>query len=122
MNLASNHSMDLGLKALANQFAALDEYNMIYDGVYNSQEEYDTIKTFEIKGVTFSLLSYTYSTNGINSPYSYTVSYFNEEQIRKDVKKAKEVSDFIIVSAHWGSENTIYSTSYERNMLNYLQI
>ena len=40
-------------------------------------------------------------------PNSYCMNLFNEDVIKKDVKKAKGMSDFVIVSCHWGNE---YST------------
>lgn len=115
VNLATNHSLDRYEKGIINELNEFDKFDDItVDGVYRSQEEFDTIPTFEMKGITFSFLSYTYSTNGIKSNYSYSVSYLNEEQIKKDVKKAKEISDVIIVSAHWGSENSFTVTSYQK--------
>ena len=113
VNLATNHSLDRYEKGIENELNELEKYDFIYDGVYTSQEEYDQIKTFEIDGITFSFLAYTYGTNEIEAPYSYNVSYFDEQQIRKDIQKAKEISDFIIVSAHWGNEDTFIPNSMQ---------
>lgn len=115
VNLATNHSLDRYEKGIINELNEFDKYDDItVDGVYRSQEEFDTIPTFEMKGITFSFLSYTYSTNGIKAPNTYNVSYLDEEQIKKDVKKAKGISDVIIVSAHWGSENSFTVSSYQK--------
>ena len=115
VNLASNHSLDRFEKGIMNELNEFDKFeDMVVDGVYRSQEEFEAIPIFEKKGIKFSLLSYTYGTNGIESPNDYNVSYFNEEQIKKDVKKAKEISDVIIVSAHWGEENSFSSSSYQK--------
>ena len=35
------------------------------------------------------------------------------EKIKADIKKAKEISDVVIVSAHWGEENIDYATDYQ---------
>ncbi len=115
VNLATNHSLDRYEKGIINELKEFKKYeDIVVDGVYTSQEEFDTIPVFEKKGITFSFLSYTYSTNGIKAPNSFNVSYLNEEQIKKDVKKAKEISDVIIVSAHWGSENSFTVSSYQK--------
>lgn len=114
VNLASNHSLDKYEKGIQNELEALEKTNLIYDGVYRSQEEYDTIPVFEKKGIKFSFLAYTYGTNGIEPPNSYNVSYFDEKQIRKDVAKAKEISDVVIVSAHWGDENTFEPNGFQK--------
>lgn len=115
VNLASNHSLDRYEKGIINERNEFDRFDdMIVDGVYRSQEEFDTIPVYEKKGIRFSFLSYTYGTNGIEAPNSYNVSYFDESQIRKDVKKAKEISDIVIVSAHWGDENSFTPSSYQK--------
>lgn len=115
VNLATNHALDRSEKAIINELESFKKYpDMIFDGVYTSQEAFDTIPTFEMKGITFSFLAYTYGTNGIQAPHSYNVSYLNEDQIRKDVKIAKEISDVIIVSAHWGSENSFTVSSSQK--------
>ena len=59
-------------------------------------------------------MSYTYGTNGIEPDTDWRVSYFDEKLIRDDVKRAKEVSDVVIVSAHWGDENTHEINDFQR--------
>ena len=100
VNLASNHCLDRMEQGIANELAAFDETNIVHDGVYNTQEEFDTIPTFTKNGITFSFLAYTYGTNGIQPTYTYNVSYFDDAQIQSDVQRAKEISDVVIVSAH----------------------
>ncbi|WP_161525953.1 CapA family protein [Trichococcus alkaliphilus] len=107
VNGATNHALDYDYPGALNSLAVWNEQdNVIYTGIYESQADRDEIRTIEREGVTFSFLTYTYGTNGIQPDTSYRVSYFDEEQIRQDVAKAKNVSDAVIVSAHWGDENT----------------
>lgn len=112
-NLASNHCLDKYDTGIANELEAFAQTSITVDGVYTSQEQFDEIKTFTVKGVTFSFLAYTYGTNGIEEPYSYNVSYFDDNQITSDVQRAKEVSDVVIVSAHWGDENTFAPNEFQ---------
>ncbi|MDO4467842.1 MAG: CapA family protein [Bacillota bacterium] len=112
-NLASNHCLDEHETGIINELEAFDQTNIVVDGVYDSQTRFDTIPTFDVKGVTFSFLAYTYGTNGVIPPNSYNVSYFDEEQIIEDVERAKEMSDVVIVSAHWGDENTFAPNSFQ---------
>ena len=49
------------------------------------------------------MLSYTFGTNGIKPPHPYTIKTFDEEQIKRMLKRLKH-SDAVIVSAHWGNE------------------
>lgn len=115
VNLASNHCLDRMEQGIANELAAFDETNIVHDGVYNTQEEFDAIPTFTKNGITFSFLAYTYGTNGIQPTYTYNVSYFDDAQIQSDVQRAKEISDVVIVSAHWGDENTFEPNDFQKH-------
>ncbi len=106
VNLATNHCLDKSEQGIINELNTFNQTNIVTNGVYDSQEAFDTIPTFTKKGITFSFLAYTYGTNGIEAPNSYNVRYLDDNQIQSDVAKAKEISDVVIVSAHWGDENT----------------
>ena len=106
VNLATNHCLDQSEQGIINELNTFKQTKIVTNGVYDSQEAFDTIPTFKKKGITFSFLAYTYGTNGIEAPNSYNVRYLDDTQIKTDVAKAKKISDVVIVSAHWGDENT----------------
>lgn len=109
INGSNNHALDKGVQGLLNTidiWSAFED-DALFTGVFNSQEARDEIPVIEIDDVTFSVLAYTYSTNGIPSPEPYYVNYFDPELITNDVERAKELSDFVIVAAHWGDEYTL---------------
>lgn len=114
-NLATNHCLDRGEQGIANELEAFSNTNIVTDGVYTSQEAFNTIPTFKKKEITFSFLAYTYGTNGIAPDYDYNVSYLDDDQIKSDVQKAKEISDVVIVSAHWGDENTFEPNDLQKH-------
>lgn len=115
INTANNHSLDKYDEGIAYSKEIWAKHKgIITAGTYTSQEDRDTIRTIERKGIKFSFLAYTYGTNGIDPPNSYNVAYFDEKQIRKDVAKAKEVSDVVIISAHWGDENVSAPNEYQK--------
>lgn len=114
INMATNHALDKGQDGIDNELDAFrNAGNMNFSGIADSQETYDNITVFEKKGVKFAFLAYTYGTNGISPPNSYSIHYFDEEEIKADIKRAKEISDVVIVSAHWGEENIDYATDYQ---------
>ena len=116
VNTATNHTLDKGQEAIDNQIANLNAVgDMIFGGTGDNQETYDTIPVFEKKGVKFAFLAYTYGTNGISAPNDYSVHYLDDQQITADVTRAKEISDVIIVSAHWGEENIDYTTDTQEH-------
>lgn len=114
-NLATNHCLDRGEQGIANELEAFSNTNIVTDGVYTSQEAFNAIPTCKKKGITFSFLAYTYGTNGIAPDYDYNVSYLDDDQIKSDVQKAKEISDVVIVSAHWGDENTFEPNDLQKH-------
>ena len=87
---------------------------MIFTGVFDSQEERDAIPVIERDGVTFSFLAYTYGTNGIEPDVSYRLNYFDEALITQDIERAKQISDFVIVSAHWGDEHMLEPNEFQK--------
>ena len=102
VNTANNHCLDKYQEGIdySHEIWAKQK-GIITAGTYTSQKDRDTIRTIKRKGITFSFLAYTYGTNGIEPPNPYSVAYFDEDRIREDVKKAKQLSDVVIVSAHW---------------------
>ncbi len=105
VNGANNHTLDMGLSGVNNTCEIWRQYDdILFGGIYDSQEDADTIRLMEYEGITFAFLSYTYGTNGYAMVTEYCTNLFDEDSIREDVAKAKEVSDVIIVSAHWGEE------------------
>lgn len=115
VNGSTNHSLDKGTQGILNALETWSDYpSVIYTGVFKSQEQRDTIPVFEKDGLTFSLLTYTYGTNGIEPEYPYLVNYFSEELITQDVEHAKEISDVVLVSAHWGDEHTFAPNDFQQ--------
>lgn len=109
VNGSNNHSLDMGTDGLINSLAywAEIEDDVLFTGVFKSQEERDTIPVIEREDVKISFLSYTYGTNGHVSDSSYHINYFNRDLITADVKRAQELSDFVVLAAHWGDEYTL---------------
>lgn len=120
---ASNHAMDKGGDAVLSTMDFWDNYpNVAAIGFNRSFEEQDNIKVLNIKGVKIAVLNYTYGTNGIPLPNGreYLINIIKRDKIAKDVKKAKEVSDFIIVFPHWGTEYSITADSEQTSLAQYM--
>lgn len=106
VSIANNHTLDKGIQGVRNTLSIWEEHSndVLVTGAFDSQEARDAIPTVEMGGITFSFLAYTYGTNGIQADVPYRLNYFSEERVTQDVQRAKEQSDFVIVSAHWGDE------------------
>lgn len=114
INMANNHSLDMGENRIINTIKIWNNTNLYHVGLYNSEIDRNTPYIIEKNGIKIALLSYTYGTNGMLPSKNYMVPYLNEENIVKDVKKAKSMADFILVSVHWGEENIEDIDGYQK--------
>ena len=111
---ATNHSMDLGKNALISSAHIWKQHSdILFSGLYENQEDRQTIRVIEKNGIRFSLLAYTFGVNETTNyksiqkqlkTYPYILGQLNKEQIKEDVNNAKAQSDVVIVAVHWGKE------------------
>ncbi|MCD8212391.1 MAG: CapA family protein [Oscillospiraceae bacterium] len=115
---ANNHAVDMGLTGLTN---CLDFWRTNYPeymilGIHDSQEDRDNLRLMEVEGVTFAFLNYTYGTNGIPLPETYSVDLLDDDHkdiVISDLERANEEADFVIVIPHWGTEYTYTPTAFQ---------
>lgn len=69
-------------------------------------EDLQTDRIFKIEDINVGFLSYTYGTNGHETPMGkeYLVNRIDTERITKDIRSLKSKVDFVVVSMHWGDE------------------
>lgn len=106
VSLANNHAFDKGEDAIrySNKFWKKQE-GVITAGTYSSKAERDNIQVYVQNDIKFSFLSYTVRTNGFKASKGneYLVNVYDKEQVKKDIKQAKEKgAEVIIVAMHWG--------------------
>lgn len=106
VTVANNHTLDRGEKAIQSALKHWDELDMPYTGAYKNEEDQSHIRTITRNDITFSVLAYTYGTNGIPVPKGkdYLVNLIDMKKIEADVKQAKLISDVVVVAMHWGTE------------------
>lgn len=106
VTIANNHTIDRGEKAIQNAISHYNKIGLLYTGAYKSPEDQTVIRTIKKNGITFSFLAYTYGTNGIPVPKDkpYLVNLIDLKRIENDIKLAKEKSDVVVVSLHFGNE------------------
>lgn len=104
---ASNHTLDKGLKGVENTIAYWKQFPEITVlGINELEEQRAKIPIVEKNGIKIALLNYTYGLNGNKVPTgkSYLVDLIDKPKMAEDIKKAKELADFVIVFPHWGIE------------------
>ena len=140
VSLATNHTMDRGRKAITNSRQYWDsKEDVLAVGSYTSEEERNEIKIAEINNIKYTMLNYTYGTNGIpvpsdakylvnvwptnlsiNDPKRDTEYQAYKEQVKQDIEKVKDKVDVLIVAMHWGVEYTNTPTAYEIDSAEFL--
>ncbi len=108
LSLCSNHTFDRGVQGVLANLNYIKEHDpqLTVTGSYTSKEESEIPTVVEINGIRVGLASYTYGLNGFELPegYEWLINLIDEDKIRSDMEKLKEVSDIQIVSMHWGVE------------------
>ena len=108
--LANNHIYDKGAEGLASTMRFWDSMpeDIAVSGLSPVGEE-APVPVLEKDGVRFAFLAFTEMTNGLPTPSgaAYHVTLLSdEEEVRDQIERARRQADFVIVSAHWGTENT----------------
>ncbi len=116
---ASNHILDKGAKGIENTLLFWELYPRITVlGINKSQEQQDRVRIIKKNGMTFALLNYTYSTNGIPLPAGkeYMVNMLNAEKIERDIKSVRDEVDFVVVFPHWGNEYQMTASNEQQTL------
>lgn len=138
VSLATNHTIDRGEKAALNSRNYWNnQQDVLAVGSYSSFEERDKVVIKEKNNITYTMLNYTYGTNGIpvpagkeylvnvwsalgNNPDSDTKYQSYKEQVKKDIEAVRDKVDVLIVAMHWGVEYTHNPTVYEKDSAKFL--
>ena len=112
VNMAHNHMLDAGNDSfLIHSDGFFSSLGMTPLGYYEDEADTNNIVLYEEKGITFAFLPYTYGTNGITCYSKTYIPYMEEAFVRKQVALAKQQADVVIVSAHWGWEDSFNPNS-----------
>jgi len=106
LSTANNHSLDQGVDGLLRNLDFLHGIGIDTFGTYRSREERDDVAVREVGGINFAFLAYTFGTNVQAIPHGreYLVNLMNENLIRADIIRARELADIVIVMPHMGNE------------------
>ena len=119
---SNNHSYDKGVKGIKSSLEYWNNKDVVNVGFYTGDDSKD-IKYLTVNNIKMAFLAYTYGTNGISiyddtSPYIINCDDF--DTIDRQVAIAKENSDIVIVSCHWGWEDTNNVNDYQKYVADHL--
>lgn len=113
VTMANNHLLDFGASALEESInfwnAKAAENDLTVLGAYLNEEDANDIRIREVNGVKIAFLAYAEHINGFEIPADSSLRVImnhEEDVIERQIKEAKEKADAVIVSAHWGQEDT----------------
>lgn len=138
VSLATNHTLDRGEKAIINSLNYWNnKSNVLTSGSYLSNDDRNKINIKEVNNITYTMLNYTYGTNGIkvpegkeylvniwpctgNNPDNDTKYQEYKEVVKKDILRVRDKVDLLIVAMHFGVEYTHVPTKYQIDMAEFL--
>ena len=122
ISLASNHSLDKGEKGILNTLKYFKTTNTLYSGMNDSEEMRNNFIIKEKNNITYTMLSYTTITNGLQVPSgkSYLLNLYDKEQVKKDIEAVRDKVDVLIVAMHWGIEYINMPNEEEKEIAEYL--
>jgi poly-gamma-glutamate capsule biosynthesis protein CapA/YwtB (metallophosphatase superfamily) len=119
LTTSNNHSLDQKESGLRRTIKIITEEGMGYNGTFTSQEDRDSIRVYNINGITVSFLAYSYGTNGLPVPKgkNYLINLIDTILIRQDVQRAGEISDIVLVHYHFGEEYQRKQSKSQENLV-----
>ncbi len=131
VSMSNNHLLDKGIDGLDSCMDYWDELQTTYPdlltyGVYRDEADMNNIRIKEVDGIKIAFLAYTENINGYSVPEDSTVQIVltsEEEKIKAQIEAASAVADAVVVSAHWGVEDSFVVTDgvkeLAQNMINW---
>lgn len=118
VSIANNHMLDKRETGYKNHISYWSNKPVTLIGGYTDRNDYDNIRVVEKNGISIALLAYTYGTNGMTLPSAseMVVPLINDADIIRQVKLAKDKADLVMVSIHWGDENTFTPNTRQRQL------
>ena len=77
------------------------------------------IKIYEQNGIKYAFFAYTTISNA-NVKKEYLLNMYSADKVKNDIETVKDQVDVIIVSMHWGVEDTNVPTESQKQIAEYL--
>jgi poly-gamma-glutamate synthesis protein (capsule biosynthesis protein) len=120
VNIANNHTMDMGRAGLYATLDLLDEIKEFT--VIGARKSGESHRIVTKNNITLGFLSYTYGLNGFTLPAGEPnlVSLINREKMSQEINILRTLCDFLIVSMHWGEEYMLEAGTAQKSLAEFL--
>ncbi len=117
VSLANNHTIDFGLEALQDTFAALDGADILYAGAGDTKERAEALQVIEADGKKIGFLAATrvipVAEWNVENRQPGLFATYDDTRLLACIKEAKEECDFLAVYLHWGIEREALPQEYQ---------
>ncbi len=114
VTLANNHILDYGMEGLQNTLTVLDSIGLAHCGAGLTLEQAQQPAIIERNGFRIGFLGYSFTfpeefwatraSGGTNYP----------NNLKKNIEQTDSLTDFIVVTFHWGEEGSNYPKDYQQ--------
>lgn len=118
IGMANNHMLDKGALGLRESFDNWNALGLTVIGCYEEKDDGSKYITYyEKNGIKIAFVAYTYGTNLSQDPAGEGLyaPYLKQSDVAGDMKEARENSDFVIVSVHWGEEGSMTPSAEQQS-------
>ena len=107
VSLASNHQNDKGQSGINQSLAVWKQQKLLaYNGMNASADDQNQVAYFSVKGVKVAFVAFAdFSNTKLSNSYGVNI-YHDTALVQKLMSQAKANADIVIVSAHWGTEDS----------------
>ena len=121
VNLANNHTFDMGSAGAAITKKYFDNREVPTVGVYDDYSDMLNIRVLEVKGIRVAFLSFIEMLNHEADGYGAEIVWMQDKKmVEEQIAEAKKVSDIIVAHVHWGEELTTELTDRQKEYAQYL--
>lgn len=121
---SNNHALDMGVKGIN---ATLDFWDnkegigedFLVTGLFRDEDDMNRIRVMEKNEISLALVAFTEHTNGLKLPSTAEnkIIYTSDtETIKGQIQAADQAADVVVVSIHWGIENSHEVTDAQREL------
>ncbi|MFZ2125174.1 MAG: CapA family protein [Candidatus Saccharimonadales bacterium] len=121
INLANNHMGDKGMATINDTIDVWSGLKpLAYSGANKSESDQNKVSYATVEGVKIGFVAFA-DFNNVNSTPAYSVNiYHNQALMTKLVKEARKNANVVIVSMHWGVEDSNTVSADQKTQVNLL--
>lgn len=120
LTTSNNHSLDRGEFGIKQTISELTSRSINYNGTFADKKDRDSIRIFDIKGISIAFLAYSYGTNGNPIPKGkdYLINLIDYDLIHRDIEKAKTLKpDLVLIHYHFGEEYQRQPNDFQKEVV-----